>query len=103
MQGPRRGPQLGPKAEQDKCLEEELPNNQEVAVIEVRLRRTSRFMSLAPSCAHLQWACMVFLNEVGSLDPPFLFEEKVSPILENVAHMTQLQAVEAVISIFSGH
>ena len=69
----------------------------DLMAVGVRLRRTLRFISLAPSCAHLQWACMVFLNKVGSLDPPFLFEEKESLIPENGADKTQLEAVVTVV------
>ena len=70
--------------------------------LEVRLRRTSCVRSHAPSCVGLRPTCMVFPNKVGSLDPPFLFEEKVSPKSDNEAYKVQIKVFELTFSFFPG-
>ena len=45
---------------------------------------------------------MVFPYKVGSLDPPFLFEEKVSPKSDNEAYKVQIHVFELTFSVFPG-
>ena len=51
MPEPRRGSQLGHRAESGKCLVEELFVDRHLMALEVRLRRTFHLILLTPSCA----------------------------------------------------
>ena len=96
MQEPRRGSQLGHRVNAASASKRNFMIDRHVMGVEVRLRRTFHLTWPPPSCAHLQWACMVFPIKVESSTRPASSRHKSGPWFKTCVYLYYFQNVAAI-------